>query len=102
MSDDEPATAQERWAEAEAKFCDQMVAEYRGPLLDGWKKRHDHADNAFMQARCLINAEVWEQIGNHLRQPRRMRIENENYAAIMNPPPANPGPSTSIEEMGGD
>ncbi len=24
----------EEWAEREAKFCDQMASEYRGPLLD--------------------------------------------------------------------
>lgn len=74
---DEPATDQERWAENEAKFCDQMAAEYRGPLLDGWKSRPDHADNAVMMVRCLIHAEVWEQLGRNLRQPRRIRIENE-------------------------
>lgn len=80
MADDEPATERERWEEGEAKFCDQMAAEYRGPLLDGWKARGDHADNAVMQVRCLVAAEVWEQMARHLRKPRRCRIENEGRA----------------------
>ena len=82
MTKDEPATDRERWEEAEAKFCDQMVAEYRGPLLNGWKTRNDHADNAMMQVRCLIAAEVWEQMAWHLRKSRHCRIENEQRKEI--------------------
>jgi hypothetical protein len=75
----EDLESREAWAWTEAEFCDQMSREYRGHLLDGWKSRPDHADNAMMQARCLIAAEVWEQIANHLRKPYYARKESEAY-----------------------
>ncbi len=78
---DDLQTGVETWAWAEADFCDIMSKEYRGALLDGWKNRPDHADNAIMQARCLINAECWEQMARHLRQPYYVRKEQDAYAA---------------------
>ena len=72
--------AREEWAEAEAKFCDQMVAEYLH-LAKGWMKEPTTygQDNAFRQAECMIHAKVWESMADHLRKPRRVRIENEGY-----------------------
>ncbi|NML11617.1 hypothetical protein HHL08_15915 [Sphingobium sp. AR-3-1] len=71
----------EAWAWSEAEFCDLMSKNYRGPLLDGWKDRPDYVDNAIMQAKCLINAEVWEQMARHLRQSYYARKEREAYDA---------------------
>lgn len=77
---DNPKGDREEWAEAEAKFCDQMVAEYLH-LTKGWMREPAIYGeyNAFRQAECMIFAKAWGQMADHLRKPRRARIENEGY-----------------------
>lgn len=69
----------ESWAWTEAEFCDRMSQDYRGHLLDGWKKGGDCPNNSYMQAECLIRAECWEQMARNLRQPYYVRKEREAY-----------------------
>lgn len=74
----------ERWAESEAAFCDKMVSDYQRMAQEWWDKGLNSysalaAQNAY---ECALRATVWKQMADHLRQPRRCRLEREHYEAL--------------------
>lgn len=74
-----PWLDRELWAESEAKFCDEMVGQYRN-LAKGWAEKPCHADNYKMAMQCAHFAEAWQQMAWHLRKPRNCRLEQEQYS----------------------
>jgi hypothetical protein len=86
---DKDFTQHEQWAEAEAKFCEQMVETlnkaaqgYAEKALAALKLPYESqqvgAQYSTVDAnRCAIMMGVWNEMAGQLRKPRIARIENE-------------------------
>lgn len=69
----------EQWSEQEAVFCDRMVE----TMLEHAKEYAAKPPNSYsavnmqMAYECNIRANVWQQVADGLRNPKRIRLERE-------------------------
>ena len=68
----QPWQYQEEWAEREAVHCIRMLATMNEQSAQ-WARKHDYK----MALECQIRGDVWRQMADSLRQPKRIRLERE-------------------------
>lgn len=90
------ASDHERWEEAEARFCDQMVESltettrhHAEKLAQDAAAGHPVSPYAFIHAapafECSVRAAVWAQMAHKLRQSRICRIEMDRHPTPLEP-----------------
>jgi len=86
------ASDREQWEEQEAKFCDQMIealaqsaATHAERLGKSLASGHPHVGYSYLSGKYAyeisVMIHVWQQMADHLRQSRIIRIESERSAA---------------------